>query len=42
MGIRILSGRGDVGEDGGVVVRQEHSAEMLSDCVSLLKPLCET
>jgi len=37
MRIRILSVRGDVGEDAGVVVRQELSTEMLFQIVSPLK-----
>lgn len=37
MRIGILPGRGDVGKDGAVVVRQEHSAEILSQIVSPFK-----
>lgn len=37
MRIKILSGKGDVGEDGDAVVRQERSTEMLSQITSAFK-----
>lgn len=33
----VLSGSGDADEDGAVVLRQEHPAEMFSQVVSALK-----